>query len=69
MALNYYLLIKSSASIIKENLQCVLLAPEPFPINKKADPAISTNKLVIILGAITELVSSIILSLLPEAYI
>jgi hypothetical protein len=65
--INSYLLVKSSASTIKENPQYVSPAPEPFRTNEKADPVISTNELVTILGAITGLASSIILSSLSEA--
>ena len=64
---NSHLPVESLASTVKENPKHVSPAPEPFLTNEKADPAVSTNKLVTTPETTTGSASSIILSLSPEA--
>ncbi|KAF8850019.1 hypothetical protein BDZ45DRAFT_680080 [Acephala macrosclerotiorum] len=62
-----HLPVESSASTVKENPQHVSPAPELFPTDEKADPAVSTDELVTTSGAATGSASSIILNPSPEA--
>ncbi|CZR52935.1 uncharacterized protein PAC_02813 [Phialocephala subalpina] len=62
-----HLPVESSASAVEENPQHVSPAPETFPTEKKADPAVSTNELVTTPETAMGSASSIILNSSPEA--